>query len=148
MSRPKPRLWIPKNPKKYVGDSKNIVSRSSWETKTMNWLDENVNVLNWNSEEIIIPYYSPVDMKMHRYFPDFLAQMKLRDGTLKTYLIEVKPNKERTPPTTRVKKQYLIEMQTYLVNQAKWAAADEFCKSKGIEFIVIDEFDLNIKKRK
>lgn len=146
MSRPTPRKWYPKNPEKYMGDIKNIVARSSWEIKTLNWLDSNQNVLYYSSEEIAIPYFSPVDNRMHRYFPDFLARMKTKDGTIKTYLIEVKPSKERFLPTTKNKKQFLLEMCTYTVNQAKWAAAEAFCKIKNICFIVIDEYDLSIKK--
>jgi hypothetical protein len=148
MARPKPRLWKPRNPDKYVGNSKNIVSRSSWETKAMNWLDLNESVTCWNSEEISIQYLSPLDNKIHRYYPDFLARMKLRNGQEKTYMIEVKPAAERVPPTTKNKKLYVEQMQTYLVNKAKWEAADAFCKEKDIQFIVIDEYDLSIKKRK
>ena len=148
MARPKPKKWIPKNPEKYAGDAKNIITRSSWESRAMSFLDENVNVLMWASEEFSIKYVSPIDMKEHKYFCDFLAKMKLRDGSIKTYLLEVKPNKERSIPTTKNKKQFLAEMQTYLVNQAKWAAAEAFCKVKNITFLVLDEFDLGIKKRK
>lgn len=147
MARPTPKKWIPKNPEKYAGDPKNIITRSSWETKTMNFLDGNVNVLMWASEEFNIKYVSPLDNKVHRYFCDFLAKMRLRDGSTRTYLIEVKPNKECSVPTTKNKKQFLIEMQTYLVNQAKWEAARAFCTQKGLTFLVLDEYDIGIKKR-
>lgn len=147
MTRPKPRKWIPKNPDKYAGNSNNIVTRSSWETRCMNFLDQTENVLMWASEEFHIKYISPIDNSSHRYFCDFLAKMKLRDGNQKTFLIEVKPHKERFPPTTKNKKQFLVEMQTYLVNQAKWKAAEEFCNQKGINFLVLDEYDIGIKKR-
>ena len=147
MSRPKTKHWYPKNPKKYMGDPTKIISRSSWETRAMNWLDLNDSVLLWASEEMTVQYYSPIDCKMHRYFPDFLAKMKLKDGSTKTYMIEVKPNKERYPSLSKNKKTFITEMCTYTVNQAKWKAADEFCKSRGIEFIVLDEYDLGIKQR-
>lgn len=148
MARPIPRKWTPKNPEKYAGDSNNIISRSSWETRAMAFLDENVNVLIWASEEFSIKYVSPIDMKVHKYFCDFLAKMKLRDGSEHTYLIEVKPQKECVLPVTKNKKQFLIEMQTYLTNMAKWAAAKEFAKTKGITFLVLNEYDIGIKKRK
>lgn len=148
MAFPKPKKWIPKHPEKYAGDSKNIVTRSSWETRAMHFLDMNENVILWASEEFNIKYISPLDGREHRYFCDFLAKMKTRDGSIKTYLIEVKPNKERSAPTTKNKKQFLSEMQTFVVNKAKWAAAEAFCKSKGITFLIIDEYDLGIKKRK
>ena len=64
----------PKNPQKYKGDANNIIYRSTWEIKVMNYLDDNPNVIWWGSEELPIPYYSPVDKKMHRYFPDFIAK--------------------------------------------------------------------------
>ena len=147
MSRPKPKPWYPKNPSKYIGDATKIISRSSWETRIFHFMDDNPGVLFWNSEEIEIPYYSSIDNKMHRYFPDVLAKMKTKSGIDKTYLIEVKPAKERFPPTTKNKKQFITEMCTYTVNQAKWKAAEEFCKSRGIEFLIVDEFDLGIKKR-
>lgn len=148
MARPKPRKWKPKNPEKYVGDVNNIVTRSSWETRAMSFFDLNENVLMWASEEFNIKYVSPIDMKEHKYFCDFLAKMKLRDGSIHTYLIEVKPFSECHPPTTKNKKLFLSQMQTYIVNQAKWAAAELFCKEKGITFLVLGEFDLGIKKRK
>jgi hypothetical protein len=147
MARPKPRKWIPKNPEKYIGDVNNIVSRSSWETVVMNLFDQQEHVVLWCSEEFNIKYISPLDNREHRYFCDFLAKMKTRDGTLKTYLVEIKPNKERFIPTTKNKKQFCIEMQTYLVNQAKWKAAEAFCQTKNISFLVLDEYDIGLKKR-
>ena len=148
MSRPKPRKWIPKHPEKYAGDVKNIISRSSWETKLLNWLDLNPNVIMYASEEFSIKYFSPIDSIEHRYFPDFLTKMKLRDGSFKTFLIEVKPAKERVMPKPgKNKKQFVTEMSTYLVNQAKWKAAEAFCLKQGITFLVLDEYDLAIKRK-
>jgi hypothetical protein len=138
---PKPRKWVPKNPEKYKGDVTNIISRSSWETKFLNWADNNPNVIAYSSEELCIPYYSPIDDKQHRYFPDFLLRMKTKDGE-KTFLVEIKPYSQCIKPTTRNKKRYLAEAQTYIVNQQKWEAARNWCKIKGIEFIVLTEKDL------
>ena len=81
----------PKNPQKYKGDVNNIIYRSTWEIKVMNYLDDNPNVIWWGSEEFAIPYFSPVDRKKHRYFPDFIAKMRKSDGSVMTYVIEVKP---------------------------------------------------------
>ena len=61
----------PSYPGKYKGDPTNIIYRSLWERKFMVWCDRNINVEEWGSEEIIIPYISPVDGRVHRYFPDF-----------------------------------------------------------------------------
>jgi hypothetical protein len=138
---PKPRIWKPNYPQKYKGDPTNIVSRSSWETKFMNWCDSNVNVLSWCSEEIIIPYISPVDEKPHRYFLDFAICVRKKDGTIKKYLVEVKPNSQTVPPIkgNKREKTFLAEVKTYAVNSAKWEAAKKFASKKGYEFIIITE---------
>jgi hypothetical protein len=136
----------PKNPQKYIGDYNNIVYRSSWECKVMDWLDRNDNIISWASEELIIPYLSPTDNKYHRYFPDFLVKAKTRDGKFKTILIEVKPKRQTLPPEPkkRVTKQYVNEVVTYGVNQAKWQAATEYCLDRGWEFRVMTEEHLGL----
>jgi hypothetical protein len=136
----------PKNPQKYKGDANNIIYRSTWEIKVMNYLDENPNVIWWGSEELPIPYYSPVDKKKHRYFPDFIAKMRKADGTVMTYIIEVKPEKQTQPPTQKRKtKTYLQEAITYEINKAKWYAAEEFCKDHGWQFQILTEKHLGIR---
>jgi hypothetical protein len=136
----------PANPQKYMGDYKNIIYRSSWECRVMNWLDKNDDILQWGSEELIIPYKSPVDGRFHRYFPDFLVRVKTKDGKTKTMIIEVKPDREtkEPKPRKRLTKQYLQEVTTYGINQAKWKAAQEYCLDRGWEFKVITEKHLGI----
>jgi len=142
---PKPRKWKPRNPEKYVGDINNIITRSSWEKRLMKWLDSNSAVISWNSEDFIIPYMSPVDNRQHKYHVDFLAKMRLRDGSIKTYAIEVKPKAEMLPPKkNRNKERMITEVTTYVTNQAKWAHAKEYCDKLGIAFIVLNEYDLGI----
>lgn len=137
--------FIPKNPTKYVGDPNNIIYRSSWECRCMSYFDRTDEIISWASEEISIPYKSPVDSRMHRYFPDFIIRVKSGNKT-KTIMIEVKPYKQTQPPKqrSRVTKQYITEVTTYGVNQAKWVAAEEYCKDRGWEFKVITETDLGI----
>jgi hypothetical protein len=108
------------------------------------WLDTAVNVLEWSSEEKIIPYISPVDNRHHRYFVDFFAKVRAKDGTIKAYLIEVKPFKQTQEPQKkkRVTKQYITEVTTWAVNQAKFKAATEYCKDRGWEFKILTEKDL------
>lgn len=139
--------FFPKNPKKYRGDVNNIWYRSLWERKAMDWFDSNASVLEWSSEELIIPYISPLDNKYHRYFPDFVAQVKTRDGDLKRYVIEVKPEKQTKPPekAKRVTKRIINEIATWGVNEAKWKAATDFCSDRGWIFKIITEKELNIK---
>jgi hypothetical protein len=138
--------FTPKNPQKYVGDANNIIYRSSWECKVMSWLDRNDSIVSWASEELIIPYISPVDGRKHRYFPDFLVKVKTRDGLLKTMILEVKPKKQTQRPEQRkrVTKQYINEVTTWGVNQAKWKAATEFCLDRGWEFKLLTEEHLGI----
>jgi hypothetical protein len=139
-------LFKPKNPQKYIGDHTNIVYRSSWECKVMTWLDNNHDIISWASEELIIPYKSPVDNRWHRYFPDFVVKIRTKDGKLKTMILEIKPKKQTLPPEPRkrVTKQYINEVATYGVNQSKWKAATEYCADRGWEFRVLTEEHLGI----
>lgn len=137
----------PKNPSKYIGNSSNIIYRSSWELKLMGYLDSHPSILKWSSEELAIPYFSPVDRRLHRYFPDFLIQKKDVKGTTSTVLVEVKPKNQTQPPKkkTRTTKKYINEVKTYAINEAKWKAALEYCKDRGWEFMIMTEKELGIK---
>lgn len=137
--------FTPQNPQKYNGNPDNIIYRSSWELRCMKWFDDNPNIIWWSSEELAIPYYSPVDQRMHRYFPDFIIKVKRKDDTIMTYVVEVKPEAQTKKPTQKRKtKQYIRESITYVVNQMKWKAADEFCHAHGWEFKIVTEKDLGI----
>jgi hypothetical protein len=147
---PTPKSWKPKHPEKYVGNVTSITTRSSWEVRFLNWCDDNTNVLEYSSEETVVPYRSPVDMKAHRYYLDAKIKVKTATGVIKTYLVEIKPSIQRNIPVKpkRQTKRYLAECATFMVNQAKWGAADRWAKDRGWEFIILDEYDLGIKKRK
>tara|TARA_R110002012_G_scaffold322054_1_gene554322 strand:- start:2260 stop:2697 length:438 start_codon:yes stop_codon:yes gene_type:complete len=136
--------YKPENPKKYVGDPTKIICRSMWERKLCKYLDNNDNVLRWASEELAIPYISPVDNKSHRYYPDFLAEIKTKNGKTQTYLIEVKPYKQTKPPSnkSRKTKSYNMNLQTYAVNSAKWKAAKELCENNDWKFTLLTEKEL------
>jgi hypothetical protein len=136
----------PINPQKYVGDHKNIIYRSSWECRVMDWFDRNPNIISWASEELIVPYISPIDGKKHRYFPDFLVKVLTKDGKTKTLMVEVKPKKQTKEPEKkqRITKQYINEVATWGVNQAKWKAATEYCLDRNWEFKIITEDDLGL----
>lgn len=143
-------FFSPRFPKKYIGDPTNIVYRSGWEKRVMQTLDENSNVLRWASEEIVVPYISPIDNRPHRYFVDFYVEARAPDGSIKKMLIEVKPASQTQPPKSpkRKTKRYISEVMTYGVNEAKWKAAREFCKDKGWEFQIITEAELFKKPTK
>lgn len=138
--------WFrPKNANKYNGDANNIIYRSSWELRVMKYLDDNPNVIWWCSEELVIPYYDPIQDKKRRYFPDFVVKTKRKDGSVMTYVLEVKPESQTKQPQQKRKTQKFInESVTYIINQSKWKAATEFCKDHGWEFKVITEKDLGI----
>jgi hypothetical protein len=139
--------FSPKNPKKYRGDPKNIVFRSLWELRAMRTFDENPSVLEWSSEEVIVPYYDPTRGRNRRYFPDFVVKTLQKDGSTKTLMLEVKPYKETQEPTKqkRITKRYITEVTTWATNQSKWKAAEEYCLDRGWEFRLVTEKELGIK---
>ncbi len=107
-------------------------------------MDANENVVRWGSEEIVVPYVSPIDKKIHRYYPDFIAEIKNENNEVNTFLIEVKPEKQTKRPKKGKKrpKTYQNEIMTYAVNTEKWKSATKLCKDKGWKFKILTEKDL------
>jgi len=136
--------FSPKNPKKYKGDPTGIIYRSGWELNFMNYLDKNSSVLEWSSEEIKIPYKSPVDGRFHRYFVDFYMRYIDRKGVIRNALVEIKPYKQSIEPVKKKRKTkaYINEVVTYGINQAKWSAAKDYCADRKWEFLVFTEKEL------
>ena len=136
----------PSYPGKYKGDPTNIIYRSLWERKFMVWCDRNINVEEWGSEEIIIPYISPVDGRVHRYFPDFYVRARTKTGGKTRLIIEVKPLKQTQTPQKQQRRtqKYLNEVRTYAVNDAKWKAAREYCKDRQMVFMILTEKELQV----
>lgn len=139
--------YSPKFPEKYRGNPCEIYYRSSWERKFCVYCDTNEKIIEWSSEEKCIPYKSPIDNRIHRYFPDFLIKVKESDGSIKKYMIEIKPSKQTIPPPKpkRQTQKYIAEVYEYAKNQSKWEAAREWCADRGYEFKVITEHELGIK---
>ena len=138
--------YIPINPKKYVGNSSQVIYRSLWERKLMVYCDRNEKVVEWGSEEVIVPYRSPWDGKMHRYFPDFYMKVKQGNGAYKKFIIEVKPKaqcKEPIKTPKRKTRKWYKEVQTWGINQAKWKSAIDYCENRGMEFKILTEDHLN-----
>ena len=138
-----------KNSQKYKGNPSNIIYRSLMELRFMKWCDSSEKILQWSSEEVVIPYISPIDNKRHRYFPDFLIQ------TAKGwFLIEVKPQIESRPPKKKLvenlnlkkKRRYMKSVRTWLVNEAKWIAAKKVCEVEGWTFEIFTEKQLTPDK--
>lgn len=134
-------VFIPVNKEKFIGSK--AFYRSGLELKFMRFCDNNSNVVMWGSENVVIPYISPIDGKVHRYFVDNFVAIK-EGNNIKKYLVEIKPSKQTLPPTTKYKKkEHLIyEQSMFAVNQAKWQAAKEFCKKKGLEFLILTEKEI------
>ena len=139
--------YNPVNPNKYKGNSQNIIYRSLWERKFMVYCDTNDKILEWGSEEIIIPYISPWDGKVHRYFPDFYIKVRQSSGNLKKFIIEVKPKKQTRPPkpVERKTKRWIKEVRTFGINEAKWKHATKWCKDNDMEFKILTEEELGIR---
>ena len=137
----------PRNPSKYMGDPTTIIYRSSWELKLMRYLDSHSDVIKWASEEFSIPYVSPIDGKVHRYFPDFLVKKRNQNKSIETVVIEVKPKIQTTAPTVQKKanKRYIREVYTWGVNSAKWEAAKRYCDHREWKFVIMTEHELGIK---
>ena len=138
--------YIPTNPKKYKGNPSQVIYRSLWERKVMVYCDRNDKILEWGSEEVIIPYRSPWDGKMHRYFPDFYMKVKQKSGNVKKFLIEVKPKSQCKSPIKNPKRKtrnWYKQVKAWGINQAKWKSAEEYCKDKGMEFKILTEDHLN-----
>ena len=147
MAKYKQGVYKPVNPQKYQGDITNIIWRSSWEFKFLRWCDFNPAILEYSSEETIIPYICATDGRRHRYFIDFRIKVRTSSGEIKTYLVEVKPHKQTLPPKEPKQKtrRYLEESFTYLKNQSKWEAARQYCADRGWTFVIITEKELGLE---
>ncbi len=140
--------YFPTNPKKYRGNPNQIIYRSLWERKVMVYCDKNDAIIEWGSEEVIVPYLSPMDGKIHRYFPDFYMKVRQTNGTTKKFIVEVKPKSQCKEPVKNPKRRttkWFNEVKTFAINQAKWKSAREFCEDKGMEFKIFTEDHINPK---
>jgi len=145
-SRYRQGIYKPLNREKFSGNQDPIY-RSSWELKFFKWADTNKRVVRWGSENIIIPYVSPLDRKVHRYFVDNFIVFLNAEGKPKKYLIEIKPSKSVSKPVVnnRKKKQTMIyEQKTWIINQAKWEAAKKWADKKDYEFLILTEKELGL----
>ncbi len=127
-----------KNPEKYIGNG-TPTYRSSWELAVMRTFDTNPAILKWASESIKIPYRNPFTGYNTVYVPDFFIVYIDANGKQHSELLEIKPEKQTFFEKTG-KNQY--NKVQYVLNMAKWAAAEAWCKSKGIRFRVVNESDL------
>ncbi len=127
-----------KHPEKYVG-TKMPIYRSSWEWHFMNFCDTNESIQKWASEAINIPYRDPLTNRNTIYVPDFFIQYVDKSGKMHVELIEIKPASQQL--LERVGKNKYNQAQ-YVKNQAKWAAANAWCRQQGIKFRVLNQNDI------
>lgn len=139
-------VFRPKNKTKYIGKG-DPVYRSGWELKFFRWADDNPNVVEWASEALIIPYTSPLDNKVHRYYTDGIIAIKEGNSIVK-YIIEIKPKSQTILPVKGKKKisTLVYETSRYAQNQAKWAAANAYAVRHGYKFLILTEVELGIDK--
>lgn len=136
-------IFVPKNASKFIG--KYAIFRSSYEQRFFIWADNNPNILEWGSENVVIPYKSPLDGKHHRYYLDCYIVIK-EGNNISKYLIEIKPYNQTQPPKPSKRKKQktiLYENAQYAVNKAKWDAAQLYAASKDAEFLLITERELS-----
>lgn len=127
-----------KNPEKYVGN-KQPTYRSSWEYTVMHTCDTHPAIQKWASEAISIPYQCPLTKRKTVYIPDFFMQYVDKEGKIHTELIEVKPRNQSVREAVGRNKNNQIE---FIRNQAKWQAANAWCRKQGIKFRVVNEADI------
>jgi hypothetical protein len=140
-------VFKPKNPQKYLGNPTNILYRSGWEKYFLQWCDLTPSVVGYGSEELVIPYVSPLDGNLHRYFIDFVVLVKQQNGEIKKFAVEIKPYSQTQPPKISSRRKVLTEslrkqVETYSINQAKWEAAKKFCSKHNMSFIILTEKQL------
>ena len=127
-----------KHPDKYIG--KNTPRyRSSWEWAFMRFCDNNPSITQWASESIQIPYRNPLTGRNTIYVPDFFIVYNSKKQDKVAELIEVKPNNQAKRKDLGKNAQ---NQAAYVVNRAKWEAANKWAKGKGIRFRVITESDM------
>ena len=92
---------------------------------------------------------SPIDNKIHRYYPDFLFEVK-KANIIETLVVEIKPAKQTEEPTRgkKSKKTFLTETMQFQINKSKWESAKKMCFANGGKFVILTEKDLFQGKNK
>jgi hypothetical protein len=136
--------FLPKNTQKYKGDIKKIIYRSSLELKFCNFCDDNINIVQWSSECLEIPYMSPMDNKKHFYYPDFEIFIK-NNNIVERWIVEVKPKSMLQEPqkpksnNSKVLKNYNFKLKSYITNMIKLKAATEYCTRNNAKYKLVTE---------
>jgi hypothetical protein len=107
-------------------NNKNLFFRSGLESEFYKCLEKSKQVSKYAVESLEIEYV--YEGKLRRYIPDILVEYC--DG--KKELWEIKPKNQ-----TKIPK-----------NLAKWKAADDYCRRRNIEFVVLTERGLRVMRKK
>lgn len=107
-------------------NNKQLFFRSGFECEFYKVLEKRNDVVRYSAESLEIEYF--FEGTTHRYIPDILVEYK--NG--KKEIWEIKPKNQTKLPR----------------NLAKWQAANEFCKKRNWEFIVLTERGLRMMKKK
>ena len=112
----------------------------------MKYCDSTASILEWGSEEIAIPYRSPIDKRVHRYYPDFYIKVREKSGKISKYIVEIKPKKQTKPPYGKDKrtKAYSNAVLRFSKNIAKWNAAENYCDDRQMKFLILTEDHLAV----
>ena len=137
-------IYLIKNPQKYIG-RRDPKYRSSWEMTFMMFCDNNPSIQEWASEPVKIPYRDPLTGKQTVYVPDFLITYIDKNNKKHVEMIEIKPANQMIRERVGTN---IYNQAQYVKNMAKWQAAGQWCKNRGIRFRVINENDIfqNAKK--
>lgn len=138
MSRFAQGKFVPTQPAKYIGN-KVPTYRSSWEWTFMKFCDTHPSVQRWACEAIKIPYKNPLTGRQTIYIPDFFIQYLDKANRLMVELIEIKPSNQAILEKVGRNKTHQAQ---FIQNQAKWTAAQAWCKQQGIKFRVVTENEL------
>src|SRR5574344_1387886 len=144
-SRLRQGYFKPKHPEKYKGDVNQIIYRSGWEFKFFKFCDENPMVLEYSSEPIGIDYWNSVTKKQAKDWIDGYMKTINKSGTIREWLIEVKPDKYIRPPeapqrlTEKQTYGYVRHAKMYLINTDKFKAAKAYAKAHNMTFGIITE---------
>lgn len=131
--------FLMKHPEKYCGTSTPIY-KSQLEYLFMRYADSNPSIIQWGYENLHIQYLdkSSNPAKVRRYFIDFVCKVRV-GTTIKTIWVEIKPTCETHAPRSNAN---IKTKLTWLKNQCKWDAATKLAKTRGAEFKILTEAEL------
>lgn len=127
--------------RKYIG-TRPPIFRSSYERNCFLLLEKHPGVKSWSSETTTVPYISPLDQRKHTYFVDLTFTAMAEDGSLETFIVEVKPYSQTIPPVKKPRQRldtFNTQAKTWVINVAKWNAAYAFAKKHGYKFYIWHE---------